>query len=218
MRNLATLCFLLASLAFFGLGIFATKTSASLSATCFCKISKDRLDGVVTATGVIKDLTGEVNKTYTFQGETQQGMCKGECSNTANKYVKSQAVAAAACAANVPDSTSIYVYSAVGTKAYREVRPIGRLKNSPAVAQTTCTCPPSWYSDTNVLGGVTTNGTCKKLACGPLSITPLPPDGTQVGSWGFTWGNTIWAYSSNANGGAPTCSTTVISPALCSWY
>lgn len=188
-----------------------------LSATCFCKISKDNLVGNKSATGVIKDLTGEVNKTFLWQGSGQQDTCQSLCSTAAEKYEKNQSIAASACAAGAQDFTQIIAYSAVGTMEYRGAREIGTLQHILPVTQTTCTCPSTWYSDmNNVLGGVTTTK-CKKLACKPIGIAPLPPNGTPVGSWGFTWGNELWAYGSNANGGAPTCVTVTVYPELCGW-
>lgn len=78
----------------------------------------------------------------------------------------------------------------------------------------TCHCPKGWlsndYSGTgtvNVDGGATNHTTtaCKKMACGPLGIRPPAPNGTPIGTWGFTWGDEIWAYGTTANGGAAVC-------------
>lgn len=66
-----------------------------------------------------------------------------------------------------------------------------------------CKCPKGWLSNmTNVNGGPTPDGKCKKLACANISVAPLPPNGTPVGTWGFTWGNGLWAWGNAANGGA----------------
>src|SRR3954462_545363 len=51
----------------------------SLSAHCFCKISYDNLTGKQSASGVILDLTGVINQTFTFQGNTQQDACENSC-------------------------------------------------------------------------------------------------------------------------------------------
>jgi hypothetical protein len=68
-----------------------------------------------------------------------------------------------------------------------------------------CSCPKGWLSNTsNIDGGVTTDGRCKKLVCSPIGVVP-PPDGTQLGNWGFTWGYELWAYGTKENGGAPVC-------------
>lgn len=189
-------------------------------ATCFCKISNEPLGGKTSATGVLMDLTDEVNKTYNGayqQGEVNQNDCNIRCKNTAAAYVKSQNIAASACASGVPDLSLIEAFSAVGTKAYRSAQRIGILRNQPEVTSTTCTCPTGWMSNTtNVAGGVTTDGNCKKQA-GTITITPLPPNGTPIGTLGFTWGNGVFMYGSTANGGAATCITSVLLPATCIW-
>jgi len=192
--------------------------ATGLNAHCWCVISKDSL--MYHATGVLKDLTGEVNKTYTFQGQSQQDDCQDKCQKKAHGYIKDQSIAAMACAANAADHTDIMAWSAVGTAWYRGAEHIGILKNIPQMVQTTCTCPSSWTCNgcsPQVAGGVTTDGKCKKWA-GLNTISPYPPDGTPIGSWGFTWGNSINAWGTSANGGAPTCVTTVIQPGSCGWY
>jgi hypothetical protein len=70
-----------------------------------------------------------------------------------------------------------------------------------------CTCPQGWSSNTNQqVGGVTTDGKCKKVACTPNTISPYPaPNGTPIGSWGFSWDNGFVAWGTVANGGAPHC-------------
>jgi hypothetical protein len=76
---------------------------------------------------------------------------------------------------------------------------------------TTCTCPTGWTCNgcsPQVDGGITSDGKCKKLACQANMIPPFPPNGTPIGTWGFTWGNAFIAWGSAANGGAPKCVTT----------
>jgi hypothetical protein len=70
-----------------------------------------------------------------------------------------------------------------------------------------CRCPEGWLSNTsNENGGVTTDGKCKKMVCGPIDIKPLPKNGTQVdGNIGFFWGNELWWYGTKENGGVPIC-------------
>jgi hypothetical protein len=72
-----------------------------------------------------------------------------------------------------------------------------------------CRCPAGWLSNsTGKDGDITTDGKCKKLACGPSGIKP-PKNGTEIGPlnnpWGFTWGGEFWAWGSKENGGAPIC-------------
>jgi hypothetical protein len=189
------------------------------SATCFCKISYDDLTNKISASGVCLDLTGAVNKVYTGifpQNDTNQTDCNTRCTTAAAPYIGSQSIAACACAAGKPSGTLVRAWSAVGNKEYKTAAPIGTLTNKPEVKTTICTCPAGWTSNTSSqVGGVTTDGKCKKGACGPNSIAPYPPDGTQIGSWGFTWGNGFYAWGTTANGGAPKCVTTLVSAAEC---
>jgi hypothetical protein len=77
---------------------------------------------------------------------------------------------------------------------------------------TTCKCPTGWTCNgcsPQVDGGWTSDGKCKKVACQASTIPPFPPDGTPIGSWGFTWGNAFIAWGTSANGGKPgNCITT----------
>jgi hypothetical protein len=202
-------------------GVTASTSRSMASATCFCKISMNDLTNQNSASGVLLDLTGAVNKTYTGlfpQNDSNQTDCNTRCTNTAASYTGNQSIAASACAAGAPNGTVIRAWSAVGTKEYKSAQQIGVLINQPQVTKTTCTCPATWACNgcsPQVAGGVTTDGKCKKLSCQPFSISPFPPDGTQVGAWGFTWGNALYAWGTTANGGAPNCVTTVVSPAVC---
>jgi len=101
----------------------------------------------------------------------------------------------------------VSAYAAVGTRDYRVAQTIivtctGGVK--------TCTCPPAWISNTSqIAGGITTDGACKKLACNGNMVSPVPPNGTKIGIWGFTWGSAFYAWGTAANGGAAHC---VVSP------
>lgn len=73
---------------------------------------------------------------------------------------------------------------------------------------TVCTCPSGWTSNTtNTLGGVTTDGKCRKMV-GHCALLPLekPPYGTAVGSWGIFLSE-LFMWGTPQNGGAPTCVT-----------
>jgi len=79
-----------------------------------------------------------------------------------------------------------------------------------------CRCPAGWASNTSqVDGDYTFDGQCKKQDLNAFSITPLPPNDTQIGAWGFTWGNTIGVWGNAANGGAPICTTQTLDPGAC---
>ncbi len=194
-----------------------------VAATCFCVISYDDLNYKLQRSGVCYDLTQAINTSYSGpnqQGSANQAKCKSLCNATAASLIstETQKIADCACAAGKPTGTPLRGYSAVGTKAYVLANAtMGSLQNTAEVKTTTCQCPPGWLSDTNVDGGVTTDGKCKKLVCGPWDATAFPPPnpGVIVGTWGFTWQNQLWAFGTTANGGAPTCTTVITQPKAC---
>jgi len=209
------------TIALFLLGVLTTASTyvepAALSAggprpiaRCFCKISIHDLTNQHSATGVIQDLTGTVNKTYSGvfqQSDANQTNCNTRCTAAAAGLTGSQALAAAACAAGAANGTVVRAWSAVGTREYKSSQQIGVLVRTESV--TTCTCPKGWLANTtNVDGGVTGDGRCKREACANFTVSPPPPNGTHVGTWGFTFGNSLVAYGSAANGGAASCVTT----------
>ena len=204
----------------FGVLLFALMVTlapeAEARATCFCKISCGSLTGQTSATNVVLDLTGTADMTFTGlfqQNENKQQQCEARCEEVAGPYTNNPSLLPALCAQCPSGTTTINAYSAVGTKKYRHAHLIGTLINTPPT--TTCTCPPGWLSNTtNVSGGVVaSDGRCKQ-SVGQISITPLPENGTPVGSWGFTWGNALYAWGTNANGGEAQC---VSSGAACAW-
>lgn len=201
---------------------FNSKTINKLpTATCFCKLTCDDLTNKKSATNVFMDLTGEVGKTYSGlnpQNDNNQTDCNTRCTTAAAKYTGNQGVAAMACP-TCPNGGVVRAWSAVGTREYKSAQQIGVLVNKPEVKQTTCTCPKGWVSNgTNQTdGGVTYEGpkSCKKMACQAINILPLPTNGTQLGDWGFTWGNALYAWGTPQNGGGSKCITNIISPAIC---
>ena len=62
------------------------------------------------------------------------------------------------------------------------------------VAKIVCRCPPGSIGNTTNQPGITPDGKCKREVCRPNTGLPLPPDGTPIGAWGFTWKDTIWQY------------------------
>ena len=160
------------------------------------------------------------------------------CQTPANAACSSKALAdsdfnsaAFWCARGTPNGSTIRAYAAVGqprTPAsidkgkYIAAQTKGVLINTPAVTTTTCQCPAGWWANTtNLDGGVTADGRCKKPACGPNTVVPSPADGTPIGSgsnpWGFSWGNAFYAWGTNANGGAASCTTVITTAAVCKW-
>src|SRR4051794_34908687 len=83
---------------------------AAVAATCFCNISKDDLWGVVTATGVCRNLTGSVGRTFTYQSESDQEACRGSCGPVAEGLKNSQSVATDCCAIGAPTGSWIRAF------------------------------------------------------------------------------------------------------------
>lgn len=188
--------------------------------TCFCVISKDNLQGQQHQSGACLDLTGTVNLSWsglTPSFHNRETACSTACTSAAAPSSGSAAIAACACQGGAPNGMHINAYRAVGnTGQYDSAQQIGIIKRVAAVTQTKC--PAGWASNTtNVDGGVTTDGKCKKLWGHIIPPPPAPPNGTPVGTgnppYGFTWGNDIYAWGTTANGGAAV--TTVVTPASC---
>jgi hypothetical protein len=182
---------LLLSLSF----VAASASEAKAAATCFCKISKDNLTNSASATGVLKDLTSQVNMNFTGinqQSASNQKQCSDRCTNVAQSYSGQQSIATLACQAGAPNGTPIKAYAAVGTRKYDSAQFIGELKNIAAVTQQVCPAG-SLANPTNVDGGVTSDGKCKKLVS-TCPMNPTPPNGTQIGTWGFTWGSGVFQW------------------------
>lgn len=194
----------------------------SLGQTCFCVISKDNLTAKTSATGVCQDLTAAVGLHWSsptsppIAHSARESACSSACSPKVSDYItdanKKHAIEQCACSGGAPNGQVINGWRAVGNNGqYDATGTIGTIHRTNAVTQTKC--PSGWLSgSTNVDGGVTTDGRCKKLS-GTLSITPVPANGTPLGTYGFSWGNEIWAWGTTANGGAPI--TTVVTPASC---
>jgi hypothetical protein len=192
-------------------------------ATCFCKIScKDLTNQSSTSSNdILLDITSEVGLIFNElfpEKEENRNKCNKRCTEESAKYIKNQTLSPKACE-NCPDGAVINAYSAVGTKPYRSAQYIGQLVKKPEVKETTCTCPKGWVSNgsNQTDGGVTYEGpkSCKRMACQAINILPLPANGTQLGDWGFTWGNALYAWGTPQNGGASKCVTRIISPAVC---
>lgn len=190
------------------------QSSSPQSFACDCRISTDDLSGKVIASGTVLPISVGSQPSFTA--------CHSACGSASMKHVGSQGVATASCNANppAPNGRLIRAYSKLSgipsSNFYVPARVIGTLVNTPASTQHAWRCPAPWLSNTsNQSGDVTADGRCKRVA-GPIIITPLPADGTHIGSWGFTWGNRIFAYGTPANGGAAVKQTT-LTPAVCSF-
>lgn len=185
------------------------------AAHCWCLLSCANLSNNKTASMVVKDY-GQL-ATYTGlnqQSDKNQTACNTLCTDKAAPDTGSQSIAAAACSLGCPSGSTVRAWSKVGTREYKSSQYIGTLTNTPAVVK--YKCPPGWTCNgcsPQVDGGFTSDGKCKKVACHANTISPFPPDGTQIGTWGFSWGNAFHAWGTTANGGAP--ATIVVSPAQC---
>ncbi len=183
----------------------------SLGCHCFGHVS-DSPDCYATG-----GLGSQYNSNCNFNTQTHKADCCGRVKNAlaALSPAQKQSIATCLCASNKA-AGPIFAYYGIGTKPYEQCdNKIGTL-NRP-LPTTTCTCPKGWASDTNVDGGITKDGKCKKVACQPMGISPFPPDGTAVGAWGFTWGNALIAWGTTANGGAAICVTNPALPCTFTW-
>jgi hypothetical protein len=172
--------------------------------------------------------TGAIGNAYPANCNTSHH--RGDCCNRVKNFISNLSAAekkrieACLCSKNLADNTSIYATSAIGTQSYESCSgAIATYHRKPPYSVTTCVCPAGWLANaTNVDGGVTTDGKCKKGVCGPWSSTafPPPPNGTPIGTWGFTWGTGIYAWGTTANGGVATCTTIQhpAGPCLITWH
>ena len=176
------------------------------------------MEGATTADTFNVDLTAQVGISYGGlfqQSEEAQRDCAQRCRAQVVAFSSQSSNAGPFCAAGVPNHSYLYGYSKVGTRVYRQARDESKspnpfyflLRNIPQQVSVYFTCPPGWYTFlTNALGGTSSDSRCKKLA-GHLTLNPLPANGTLLGDWGASWGNEIWAWGTQANGGAATKST-----------
>ena len=196
---------------------------------------------------IVKDFgkIGEVS------GTRKERDCSDKCKNIAINDTKSQAIANLACSKGVGNGSDVNAISKAGSVAMGGIDHfIGKLVNTAAVLKCpqggnivggncvhsiaiTKKCPAGWLANSsNVDGGETADGQCKKAVAGCNLPAPLPANGTQIAGYGFTWGNSVVQYGNAANGGAAvtSCSpgysvngnncvktypVTVVSPAVC---
>lgn len=145
--------------------------------------------------------------------------CSKKCSGQAGVNLLGDA--ANACARMGWKSGCVQCFGYIGNIGTKNVDgTVGKFTCQPAV--TAKKCPAGWVCNgcsPQVDGGITTDGKCKKLACQPNVVSPVPANGTPIGSgagaWGFSWGNAFYAWGTAANGGAP--STVIITPQSASY-
>lgn len=186
----------------------------ALAIACVCKITSISNNS---ADATIIDLTGTVNATCPTA-------CTTKCSAVAKPYFSNPGFFCSKGNSG-PTRNGVQIGVQMGTCSnFQPYQMWGFCNNSfctltniPAVVKTVCTCPRGWTCNgcsPQVAGGVTSDGKCKKGA-GATTLSPAPPDGTALGAWGFSWGTGIYAWGTAANGGAPKCVVTQISPAQC---
>jgi hypothetical protein len=164
---------------------------------CVCYLSVNSLTNNTSPAGSLYSVSSPA--TISANSPSQ---CQSACAARATSNL--QAEASNLCIGgpyNVPNGTTVRgYYKYTGTFQFAAV--LGVLTNTPLVSSAQWQCPPTWYSNTALqLGGITGDQKCKKMA-GSISGVSAPANGTQLGSWGFTWGNELWAWGSAANGGA----------------
>ena len=152
-----------------------------------------------------------------------EAKCATLCKQQASGLHLNQARADYACSQGVANGTWINAISKAGAIATSGIDgTIGRLQNAAAVyscpqggsvSGANCvfpavalikTCPAGWLAPTNVNGGVTADGKCKKAVAGCSLPAPLPANGSQIGTsgYGFTWENSVVVFGNAGNGGA----------------
>ena len=207
----------------------AAANAASATSTCWCEIASSYSTGEHDT--VIISLTDAVNTTYCAgpgcvcsfanQCDAARADCSQRCNLAADQYRNNPAFfCGKGTSGPTRNGVTIRAYSHVGTRAWEANNTIGTLTNTPAVTQTTCTCPSGWLTPHNVEGGVI-NGpgkNCKRTACYPITAgagTALPPNGSSTpvlpdGSNWWTWGDGLVQTAPVA-----TCKTTTVSNAVC---
>lgn len=190
--------------------VFALTTSVSVSIprpvqahgilhkTCFCDAVY--VDSNQNITKVIGFSTGlEFHVPVPTTGN--RGDCRNKCALLYDQ--NHAAITTAACSANLPDNADIRAAWWIGNQNANQVR------NNRLQVTYGRYCPIGWLSNTsNVDGGVTYDGMCKKefaiTSTTPPMTTPVtpPPNGTHIGSWGFWWNGALIAYGTPQNGGA----------------
>jgi hypothetical protein len=170
------------------------KMNAAPPSQCICYISANNISNQPTPAGALYAL---------FNSNENQAQCQSHCAS-APSQPSLQATADALCTStvNAPNGATIRTYYRFGSGTFQLATVVGVLTNTPFIPSTQWKCPATWNSNTsNQLGGITTDQRCKKLV-GSIAGVPAPANGTQLGAWGFTWENGVWAYGTSANGGA----------------
>lgn len=198
-RNVAALTAVLALTASVSVGIpKQVQAHGLLHKTCWCEAV--RVDPQQVITTVMSFSTG-LDFHVAVPSTGNRGDCRNKCALLYDQ--NHAAIAAAACSANLPDNADIRAAWWIGNQNANQVR-TNRLQVTYGRY-----CPIGWLANTsNVDGGVTYDGECKKefkvSSMTPPMTTPVTPpaNGTQIGSWGFWWDGALIAKGTPQNGGA----------------
>lgn len=200
----------------------------SVSNVWACKITQAQCDCKFTTAstwGGSGHLNHSINLGCVNRGSpSAESKCATLCKQQASGLHLNQGRADYACSQGVANGTWINAISKAGSIASGGIDgTIGKLQNVAAVLScpqggsvsgANCvfpavaiikTCPAGWLANqTNVVGGVTADGACKKEVAGCSLPAPLPANGTQIGTsgYGFTWGNAVVVMGNAGNGGA----------------
>ncbi|HVQ10031.1 MAG TPA: hypothetical protein VMS43_16520 [Allosphingosinicella sp.] len=183
---------------------------------CTCIVSTNQVNLSPVATGVIPPA-------ITLPPQADRNQCHTACLAASIPHLRSPIAEAAACSAGATHGSRVYSFHmSTGPSTdnwankYVITYMLGEIERYPGSSSVQTRCPAGWLSNTsNQPGDVTYDGRCKRLA-GSLTVNPLPANGTQLGAWGFSWVNEMWAYGTAANGGAAQ-QITVNVPPICRW-
>jgi hypothetical protein len=171
---------------------------ALAEAHCFCSLACQ--DNTNLKGSPVRGWLWDSGSLATYRGLDQQGdknqtdcntLCTRKCFATWNKAN----AASLACSKGCVNGAAVTCWSKVGTREWKSAQQVGTLTNTPAQTNTTYRCPAGTRSDNWVDGGPIAAGKkCTFVACDHYQTFPpktYPPNGTAIGSWGFTWGEFI---------------------------
>jgi hypothetical protein len=194
MRSLVKVLWLTAMLGWY-LGL---PKGALAAAHCFCSLACQ--DNTNYANTPVKGWLWDSGSLATYTGIDQQSdshqtacntLCTQKCLATWNKVNAGPLACSKGCA----NGSLIACWSKVGTKEWKSAQAVGNLINTPAQFNTTYKCPAGTRGDNWVDGGAIAAGKkCTFVACDHYQTFPpntYPPNGTPIGSWGYTWGQFI---------------------------
>lgn len=161
-------------------------------AHCFCQISTDvgarpgSLNSIADL-GILKEYSG-----FNPDNQANQGDCLRLCSTQAFQWWQDPSNRDQACAKNGPGTMTVKAYAHVGAQPWENCQTLATSFRCCGQAGN-ISCPSGWLADWNGPG----NDKCKRQTCSNLN--PPPPNNTQIGNWGFTWGNGIWQWGPASN-------------------